>query len=186
MKIDLSDDEGEDVDEGWYSVEILAAYQEPTNLGALVIEFETQLGRRIKIWIQHDKPAGMNFLKSFWAACGYQGVELDTDAMVGCRVKVELEKHQSRKNGRWYPRAKKVAADQTAGPAKAAIPVVEVKQPEPEDNLSPHERKALVGLYNVTEREWESLEIVEGRSIPELRRWVIKSMGKIPKYDLPF
>jgi hypothetical protein len=173
VQIDLSDCVGEDVPEGWHEVEILSVEPEPTNPGAVIIAMETADGRIAKNWVYHDKIAGRNFLKSFWLACGFQGSSMDTRLLVQCRARVFLEKYQSRKSGCWYSRAVKV--EMPASPVKAAIPVVEAPKAEPED-------ESVYGIWIELSGQWESLGPVEGRIIPELRRWLIKANA----YDLPF
>jgi hypothetical protein len=174
VQIDLSDCVGENVPEGWHEVEILSAEPEPTNPGAVIITMKTPEGYKAKNWVYHDKIAGRNFLKSFWIACGFQGSNMDTRLLVQCRVRAFLKKYQSQKSGVWYARAVKV--EMSASPVKAAIPVVEVKQPEPE------ECEVLIGYQDGNK---EFLGTVESRFIPELRRWLIKANAYA--YDrLPF
>ena len=172
MQIDLSDCVGEDVPEGWHEVEILSVEPEPTNPEAVIIAMETADGRIAKNWVYHDKIAGRNFLKSFWLACGFQGSSMDTRLLVQCRARVFLEKYQSRKSGCWYSRAVKV--EMPASPVKA-IPVVEAPKAEPE-------KKSTCQICILQDGKWESLGPVEGRFVPELRRWVTK----VTSYDLPF
>ena len=186
MQIDLSDCVGEDVPEGWHEVEILSVEPEPTNPGAVIIAMETADGRIAKNWVYHDKIAGRNFLKSFWLACGFQGSSMDTRLLVQCRARVFLEKYQSRKSGCWYSRAVKV--EMPASPAKAVIPVVEVKNPEPENDLYPNEQIALENLVTLTSLEWTSLKILGRKHITELYDIFLRAGRKLKNYhdNLPF